>query len=128
MTETNTPPSIAVSFLPMKQMRYETLDDYTLVDDVLLIDIADTGDARSNYSLLIHAIVEYQVATLAGVTIGQIDDWDFLHPNSDEPGEDPKCPYHAAHMAAMEAEKSAVSALGLTWAEHEQNLKRTIDG
>lgn len=123
--------SVTVTFVKQSNMRYDTLDDYVVVgndNQDLVVQIADTGDKDSNLALLIHALIEYRVAQKHGITVEQIDQWDFSHAKSPEPAEEPGCPYGEAHQCAMTMEKCAVQTLGIEWVQHEKNLEECING
>ena len=121
--------NIRVNFIPVEQMRYSTLDDYQIdPDGVLNITIAGTPDGRSNLALLIHALIEQFKAEQAGIMPIDVDRWDLSHPNSEEPAEEPGCPYRDAHDAALFAERAAAASLGLDWIQHTKNLEDCING
>jgi len=125
--------SISIDFVPLHLQPYKTLDDYRITSqevgpEILQVLITDTGDRRSNLALLIHALVEQYRAEEDGVSIQEIDDWDFSHLDSDEPADEPGCPYQKAHSDAMFAEMTLCASLRLPWAEHESNLKRALNG
>jgi hypothetical protein len=98
------PNGIEVEFLDPVLMRYDTTDDYMWRGDTLLVSIVDRPNKIDRMAILIHALAEFAVAEDQGVIVQQIDDWDFGHLDSPEPGEEPGCPYGKAHGIAVAVE------------------------
>lgn len=98
------PNGIEIEFVEPHNMRYDTTDDYVWKDGKLFVSIVDRENKLDRMAILIHALVEFAVAEDAGVIVQQIDDWDFSHLSSEEPGEEPGCPYGKAHGIAVAVE------------------------
>ena len=95
---------IVIRFCEPSEMRYDTTDDYQWIDGHLAVTIVKGTSRLDRMAILIHALAEWAVAREQGVTIKQIDEWDFAHPESEQPGEEPGCPYMLAHFIATEVE------------------------
>jgi hypothetical protein len=61
----------------------------------------------------------------AGITAKMVDDWDFSHPDAEDPGSLPGCPYRKQHMAAMKISRLAVKLMGHKWSDYD-NLYNDI--
>ena len=97
--------AIRVQFLKPEEMRYDTTDDYVWDQGQLLVTIVNRSNRLDRMAILLHALAEWAVARDEGVSIAQIDAWDFAHLDSEEPGELTECPYQWAHRVAVGVEK-----------------------
>lgn len=116
--------AIYPAVIPHAQQRYDTCGDYYLVDFGRGVNfrISKMRDWRSEAAVFHHEFFEWAWCERNGVTMEAIDTWDKEHPDVDEPGEVAGCPYYEGHRLANIAEELLVKALGLTWAEHEENV------
>jgi len=98
----------------VEKQRYETLGDYLIEDNELVIKISKIGDVYQ-LVVMIHEIVESLLCLLAGVEFSEVDEFDIEYENArergekvapcgcliqDEPGEDVHAPYHKQHKIA----------------------------
>ena len=96
--------------IPHERQRYETLGDYwTDPDGTLQFRVSDLGDWRYNFSVLLHEFVEYHLLMHKGITESEVLAFDLaVDPQSkyaDDPGFDPKAPYHWQHVFADTVER-----------------------
>jgi len=114
--------AIILEVRPVKKMRRAagpTVGDYYLdPDGTIRIVVADFGDPRYNALVHIHEATELLIVEQQGITWEAIDKYDSERPDSEEPGDEPDCPYHAAHAAADIAERAAAVAMGVAWADY----------
>ena len=47
-----------------------------------------------------------------------VDDWDFSHPDAEDPGSLKGCPYRKQHMAAMKISRLAAKLMGYKWDDY----------
>jgi hypothetical protein len=117
--------TLEVRTVPHATQRYDTVGDYQERDRGRLIafTISTMPDWRSEAAVAVHEIVEFILVTRARIKLEVIDDWDMDHPDAEEPGDVPDCPYGLQHRFAENIERLVVAQLGLTWAQHEENCR-----
>lgn len=121
---------IHVNFKPQAEQRYKTLGDWqikTLLNTiegthrtVLYITITQMPDQRYQWPLAVHELVEALLCHVDEISTEEVDAWD-IHGEGrhlDEPGDDPKAPYHVQHMAAGDLEIQMAQLLGFTAGEY----------
>ena len=122
---------VEVKTIPHSQQRYETVGDWFYgADASWQFRISDLGNWRMEIAVAVHEIVECALCRYAGITPSEIDQFDMAYEaqrtpdNYDEPGDDPRAPYHKQHCIATGVERIMVCCLGLTWKDYE----KAIDG
>ena len=100
---------IVMEVIPHQEHRYDTLGDYWQDGDTLHFRTSDLGDWRYNFSVLLHEFVEYAVLLHKGVPEADVLAFDLAVPSdspfADDPGFDPKAPYHKEHVLADTLER-----------------------
>lgn len=76
-------------------------------------------DWRYEALVLIHELIEMFLTRHHGIKWEWIDAFDMAHPELDDPGADPRAPYHREHLAATRIEKLLALLLGVKWSEYE---------
>ena len=98
--------AIIITFVPRKEMRYDTVGDwyYDLGGDLHIVIANDDPDYLSHKlqeAVALHELTEALLCKHAGVTQKQVDDFDFAWKDGQaEPGNSPDAPYHRQHTAA----------------------------
>lgn len=115
---------IVIDMIPHKDQRYPTLGDWQFcpVGDAteLRIRVSQTGDTRSDVLIAVHELVEAILCRAHKIRQEDVDRWDMGPGKSlEEPGADPKAPYHAEHMFAEQIERLVADAMHFLWAQHE---------
>ena len=103
--------------------RYNTVGDYqTDEDGSELFSISDMGDARYEFLIAIHELVESMLCKERGITEAAIDAFDTAYeanrPEGDitsEAGDDPAAPYNKEHVFATKIEWMVAEELGVDW-------------
>lgn len=120
---------ILVETIPHSKQRYETVGDwYYKPDGTWQIKISDLGNWRMELAVAVHELVECGLCRFAGVSQTQIDEFDMAFEslrgpeNTDEPGDDPKAPYHVQHCVATGIERIVICMLGVSWREYEDKI------
>jgi hypothetical protein len=108
---------IVMEVIPHAEQRYDTLGDYwTDKDGTLQFRVSDLGDWRYNFSVLLHEFVEFHLLLHKGVPEPDVLAFDLaVEPGSkyaDDPGFDPKAPYHLEHVLADTLERLISIPLG----------------
>ena len=124
-------PEIRVKVIPHGKQRYPTVGDYFERRGRWEFRISRIGDARYEFLVLIHELVEWFLCWLRGIPEEEITKFDVFfeweiqqgkHPEDAEPGDDPRCPYRREHKFATRIEKMVAKALGVDWEEYNQRL------
>lgn len=118
---------VIIKTIPYERMRYETSGDWWWHKghDILYIRVSEMGDWKSEMAVAFHELFEALACKARGITEQAVDDFDTTWKESegiDEPGNDPKAPYHREHSLAEACERILVDALGVKWAEHNERV------
>jgi hypothetical protein len=121
--------NIEIKTIPHARQRYETIGDWTIgPNGHIHIYVSELGDWRMEFAVAIHELVEMQLCRFLGITQTEVDDFDMAYEaqrvpdNYDEPGDDPRAPYHRQHCVATGIERIMVCMLGLSWKEYEARI------
>jgi hypothetical protein len=103
-------------------MRYPTAGDWEwLPDGALMLKVPEYGGRDVSVLLVaIHEMIEAYLCKRDGVTDEQVTRFDVENPKLDEPGDDPRAPYHRQHVVAMALEREAAIATSTDWATHDK--------
>ena len=121
--------------IPHSDQRYDTLGDYWIDEDgTWQFRVSDMGDWRYNFSVLLHEFVEFALLQHKGVSEEDVLAFDLAVPQdspyADDPGFDPKAPYHEEHVYADCMERLIAPKLGMSftdpWAAAEK-LPKWVD-
>jgi hypothetical protein len=118
--------SVLIQVIPHEKQRYETVGDWELIGNALKISVSDTGNWLYNMAIGLHELVEALICHHRGISQEKVDNFDTLYEkrrkdgNIDEPGDDPKAPYHLEHGFASSAERMLIAACGVNWKEYEE--------
>lgn len=101
---------INMEVIDHQDQRYDTLGDYWQdADGTLQFRVSDMGDWRYNFSVLLHEFVEFHLLLHKGVAEADVLAFDLaVTPGSEfaeDPGFDPKAPYHYEHVLADTLER-----------------------
>lgn len=112
-------PHIEVASLQHKHQRYDTAGDYEAHSVYCWeVRISKMSDWRYEAVVLIHELVEMFLLKHHNISFDVVDKWDLTHPESDDPGELPGCPYRKEHLAAEKVEKLFALLMGVAWDEY----------
>lgn len=103
--------------IPHTEQRYDTLGDYWITEDgTWHFRVSDMGDWRYNFSVLLHEFVELALLSYKGIKEEDVLAFDLSVPDNspyvDDPGFDPKAPYHREHVYADSMERLIMPLLG----------------
>lgn len=112
---------VIISIIPPSEHRYATSGDWLLnPDGDLEIRVSEMGNLTYSLMVAIHELAEWIVCNHTGVTEAVVDDWDMVkHPDSDDPGDEPGCPYQPGHNCGVAVERMLCAALGIDWAVYD---------
>jgi hypothetical protein len=123
--------------LPHREQRYDTVGDYQVEqsefsnEEIWRFKISRTGDWRASAAIFLHEYIEAMLTKARGISVERIDEWDARKTTltkTQEPGDQPGCPYRLEHRFAENLERLFVAELGLTWQEYEEEIERASKG
>ena len=130
-------PEIRVKVIPHSKQRYPTTGDYFQKrNGKWEFRISRIGDARYEFLVFIHELVEWFLCWFRGIPEEEITKFDLLfereiqqgkHPEDAEPGDDPRCPYLREHKFATKIERLVAKELGVDWNEYNAALDRLYE-
>jgi hypothetical protein len=113
-----------------EEQRYNTIGDYYLgAGEILTIRVSRLGDMNMEFCCAIHELVEAALCHEEGVSLEEIDEFDFgWHPHDgiEEPGDDPQAPYYRQHKFARRIERLVAERLGVDWEDYESRMNQLI--
>jgi len=119
------------------EQRFSTVGDYWEVGDSLKVRVSDMGDFFCESLVLVHELVEYILLRKAGISETEVLGFDLLfeeevkrglHAPEDEPGDDPRAPYHRQHEIATLIERMLCLFLGIEWDTYEAKANQAWRG
>jgi hypothetical protein len=121
--------SIEIKTIPHSQQRYETVGDWFYTPNgAWHFHVSDLDDWRMEIAVAVHELIECMLCRFEGITQVEVDDFDMAYEtqrapdNYDEPGDDPRAPYHKQHCIATGIERIVVCMLGLSWKEYDDKI------
>ena len=101
-------PKIEAKVIPHRKQRYSTGGDWFDSKGVWQFRVSrmkGKNAAEDEFMLLMHELFERYLCWKSGITVKDVDKWDFAFDGKGEPGDAPKCPYRREHRAAMRLER-----------------------
>ncbi len=121
------PKNISIKVIDHRLQRYNTTGDYYYtMFGTLIVTISNLGNSRYHHLILIHELIEAKLCGIDGVTMEQIDAFDFAAISND-PGCDTTAPYHKQHMYAEGVEQQLCERLELDWELYDQVNEVVMD-
>jgi hypothetical protein len=121
------PTEIHMAIIPHEAQRYETVGDWWVNGSTLEIRVSESGDWRADMAVAAHELTEALLCIQRGISEESVDHFDTVVAPAlglDEPGDDPRAPYHQEHMAATTVEYQMLQELGMSEGEYERVLER----
>ena len=124
--------NIKVEYKKQEEMRYNTLGDYFYEGDLLVFQIVEQKNPFFTRLILIHELIEFTLCEHKGVTIKEIEEFDFKFENlandeyveEDEPGNMPSAPYHKEHVLSEIVERLMCNHVGVNFKEYNNAITR----
>jgi hypothetical protein len=112
--------NVEILTIPDSRQRYDTAGDWRLPNGRIVIKVSRLSNPDYELLVAIHELIEARLCQRDGVS----DRWDRgPGKDEDEPGDDPKAPYHEQHMTASRIERFVAKQIGVNWAEYEKELE-----
>jgi len=119
------PGSIHILFIPEAWHDYDTVGNWQIGTDgqSILILVTRMKNPIYQQAVALHELTEAMLCLAAGVTPKAVDDFDMGEGKDlDEPGFDPRAPYHRQHCWADVVERTFIAAAGLSWTAYDQSV------
>jgi hypothetical protein len=97
-------PLIIANVIPHHMQRYDTEGDWYQLSGVQHFCVS-RSNAEEEFKILVHEMVEWFECQRDGISQEEVDKWDMDHPDLDDPGSHPDCPYYKQHMKALDIER-----------------------
>lgn len=127
--------------IPHKEQRYNTSGDWYWDGPVLNIRISQLSNAKYEFCLGLHELIEAMLCHFAGIEQSTVDGFDmpyeYAHAIGDatypcgcareptsNPGGDRHAPYRKQHEIADAAERVVAYFLGIFWADYDAEVDR----
>ena len=119
-------PLFAVSQVPHKKQRYETVGDW-IPGKPAQIRVSKMKDHRYVFLVALHEMIEYELCKMHGITDREVVAFDVnfeaerrmnIHSIDAEPGDHPKAPYRNEHEFATMIEMMVAKKLGVSWSDY----------
>jgi len=128
---------VVIKVIPHENHRMPTLGDWWIDEKgILQVRASDIGNWKSEMCLGMHEAAEGISCTAKGITAKEVDEFDEkfesereqgLHADDDEPGEDPRAPYHDQHLFAEGIDTLFRGNLGVTHKEWNDDFYSLFD-
>ena len=115
---------IVIESIDHAKQRYPTAGDYWRdKDGTLHIVVSKMADRRYELLVALHELIKVSLVDHRGISHNAIDEFDIGHPELDEPGDDPRAPYHREHMAASKIEREMAKELDVDWSAYDAAIE-----
>ncbi len=112
--------SLVVNFIPQAAQRIPgQIGDYFETDGAVVFRITRFSNPAYSFAVLLHELHERFRNGQFDIRDEDVDAFDLKHPELDDPGLDPRAPYHATHMEADALERLFIVLTGNDWIEYE---------
>lgn len=118
--------SVSIEIIPHKEQRYDTAGDWQIVGNSLQITVSETGNWVYDMAIALHELVEALICIQRGIEEEEVSKFDIKFEerrkrgNEEEPGDDPKAPYHLEHGFASACERLFIAACGENWKKYDR--------
>ena len=121
--------SIIVNFIPQTAQRIPgQVGDYFETEGAVVFRITRFENPAYSFAVLLHELHERFRNLQFDIRDEEVDAFDLKHPELDDPGLDPRAPYHACHMEADALERLFILLTGNDWIEYEAAISGLVVG
>lgn len=120
--------------IPYKQQRYETCGDYWIDETGVHFRVNDMGNDDFEFLVRMHEMIEEHMTRRRGLKEPDIMAFDLMwekereegkHAEDEEPGHDPRAPYHREHVLSENIERMLAHFMGISWPEYERAVNNS---
>jgi hypothetical protein len=110
--------------IPHESQRYDTVGDWRIKSGQISILVSSLPDERYEFLVALHELVEAYLCKQGGISEETVTAFDTGPGKElDEPGDDPRAPYHAEHVFASKIERMMADELGVDWEKYETAIE-----
>ena len=121
--------SLIVNFIPQTAQRIQgQVGDYFETEGAVVFRITRFENPAYSFAVLLHELHERFRNLQFDIRDEEVDAFDLKHPELDDPGLDPRAPYHACHMEADALERLFILLTGNDWIEYEAAIAGLVVG
>ena len=115
---------IRIESIPHHKQRYNTCGDWYEDLEGTQLRVSEMSSVDREFLLAFHELVECALCRKAGISDSAVDEFD-KGPGAelDDPGCDPRAPYHRQHMIALGLEMVMAQLLDVPWTDYERELE-----
>lgn len=128
--------TIVIETIPHAKQRYETVGDYFTAHNWVRIGegltrqfrVSDMGNPDYEFLVALHELIESHLAQKRGISDAAIDAFDIAFEaarregDTNEPGNDPRCPVYREHQFATQIEHMVAEELGVNWKDYDRTV------
>ena len=105
--------------------RYNTVGDWFYEPEraTLRIRVSKLPDARYEFLVALHELIEQRLCERDGVSQATVDAYDKAHLDSDDPGSEADAPYRSQHEFSTAIEMLVAQRLGVDWKAYDDAVK-----
>lgn len=124
---------INIKTIPDDAQRYNTVGDYWNKNGRDNVRVSDMHNWKYEVLVAVHELVEESLCRARGVSDDAITAFDRQYEEGrkygvpDEPGDDPRAPYHREHQFATKIEKQLAKELGVDWEKYDGAIVKLDD-
>ena len=124
-----------IKIVPQEQQRFTTIGYWEDDGENVIITISQMSDWRFIIAVLFHELIELFWCRANSVTQAQCDEWDESYEKlyksgekdlTEEPGDDPNCPYFDGHQWGGNLEWLVVKVLRASWKDYLKDCDRLM--
>lgn len=122
--------NIFVKVVPHSAQRYRTVGDWFWDGNgTLQIRVSKMNNWRYECLIAVHELVEVLICKHCRISQSAVDKFDMmyenereegLHSDTEEPGDDPLCPYRKQHRISTIIEELVAFELGVEWDDYDE--------
>jgi len=121
-------PKMTCRAIPHKEQAYDTIGDYRETDGGWTFSVSEMN-ADYEFMVIVHEMIEWYLTQKRGLSEEDIAAFDKKfkeeqergeHPDIDEPGDAPDCPYKNEHFFAANIERMIADKLGTDWTAYDR--------
>ena len=118
------PMIITIETVPQSRQAYATAGDWRWRDGKLHITVSAMSNWRYEALVAIHETVEALLCRARGISEQAVTAWDTGPGKKlDDPGDSPRAPYHAEHVAATRLERQLAKELAVNWLAYDRAVR-----
>lgn len=119
---------VIIKTIEHSEQRYDTVGDWQMTGDGLLITVSKMHDIRYELCVAVHELCEALMCIHKGVDQYSVDQFDINYEknrgdnDTSEPGDSPLAPYNRQHIIATTIERILAGELDIDWNKYNETV------